>query len=129
MLRDDTSLPYIVPGQLGDVAAPRCGVITAATRPQRDGANDRYGANDRARALQFWTRRARELAPGSLALLERLPPHARAVLFRGRELGQFYHVLLFEELLKSIDYPDAKYAREVLQGLNVAGPVSRYTLD
>ena len=41
--------------------------------------------DDRRSALRHWERVARELAPESLMILDRLPPHARKVLIRGRK--------------------------------------------
>ena len=79
--------------------------------------------DDRRRVLLFWEREAQRLAPESLAILDQLPPQSKKVLLRGRELGSFFHARLFEEMLRSIRYPDLKYARELVAGLNVAGPV------
>ena len=67
--------------------------------------------------------RARDHPSEFLAILAPFPDHTRKALVRRCELGRFFHVRLFEETSYATEYPDAEYVRELVHGLNVAGPV------
>jgi len=81
--------------------------------------------NERATAVKHWTRRANELRQTSLDILDGLPLSHRKILLRGRRIGEFFHVALFKEMLTTINYPDTKYADEIIKGLRVTGPVAK----
>ena len=77
----------------------------------------------RAKELRHWEGRAKDLRLRSLRELDKAPESIKAVLLRGREIGQFFHIALYREMLKSIDYPDQKYADRLMTGLPIAGPI------
>ena len=64
--------------------------------------------------LKTWTARAAELAEEERALHQKLDPHCGAVL-RGKRL------LLFGEMLKQINYPDAHLISDVCHGFRITG--------
>ena len=77
----------------------------------------------RAKELRHWEGRAKDLRLRSLRELDKAPESIKAVLLRGRAIGQFFHIALYREMLKSIDYPDQKYADRLMTGLPIAGPI------
>jgi len=111
------SIPFPFDAEIGLDAATIANIDYIATHRQAI-------IEHREQALHHWTRRAHELHKTSLDILERLPTSNRKVLRRGRQLGEYFHVALFREMLDSIGYPDAKYIDEIIEGLWVTGPVA-----
>jgi hypothetical protein len=64
---------------------------------------------ERAELIKYWTKRAIDLAPASIAFIRSLPESNQKILMRGTELGEFFHAMLFKELLEQIGYQDSEY--------------------
>ena len=43
---------------------------------------------------------------------------------RGREIGQFFHIALYQKMLDHIQYKDRSFADELIDGLKIAGPIA-----
>jgi len=80
----------------------------------------------RADLVEAWTQRAHDLAQDSIDFLESeaVSDYGRGILLRGYQLGEFFHVALFHEMLASLGYADMDYPYELARGMNVVGPIS-----
>eukprot|EP00435_Cladocopium_sp_Y103_P063984 s44_g25.t1 len=68
----------------------------------------------RAEFLMKWTSRCKELATEEQKLHDGLEPHLREVL-NGKRL------LLFGEMLQSLDYPDKSLVKDIINGFHLTG--------
>ena len=69
--------------------------------------------------MPFWTFFLATLLGKSL-----IKVHLQVIFFLNVFGVEFFHVLLFEEMLNESEYKDVKYVRELIHGLKVAGPVA-----
>ena len=77
----------------------------------------------RQQAVDRWTQIAKDRAPDSIRFLKNLPIATQKILYRGDDLGSFFHVCLFHDMLKEIGYADPDYPFEMARGLPVVGRV------
>jgi len=80
---------------------------------------------ERRKIIEFWTTRAEELREKSLTYLDKLPFSNRQILLKGRNIGEFFHVYLFAELIAASGHPDTSLPFEIAEGMNVVGPVAK----
>ena len=69
-------------------------------------AHQKTIAAEREAKVQKWLDLAEELTPKSLAFLRTLPEANQKGLLRGENMGEFFHVYLFEAMLREIGDPD-----------------------
>ena len=71
-------------------------------------------ALQRCKALTEWTMRASQLKEQDKVYKEKLPPHMKPLMQKKR-------LLLFQEMLDSVDYPDKSLVQDLTQGFNILG--------
>jgi hypothetical protein len=80
---------------------------------------------DRRRAVTFWRSRAEALRKASLHIIKQQPESVRKILYHGDKIGEFYHVLLFEEMINAAKHGDKTIAHQIAKGMNIVGPVEK----
>ena len=93
-------------------------------------ANDPSKVNKlRLDAIEYWTKRSKELEAASLGELKKIKdPNLRRLYIRERDRGRttpFFHCVLFREMANAAKASDKKVIDEIVEGMYITGDVKR----